>query len=161
MGINETKTRRMRTVGDVRNRLHTAEALIMESRPAVENLATGCRDQIIPCPEIITPLQKARQFVDLYRRRNDLFRLLGADDVFADPAWHMLMDLFIAAQGNRKISVSSLCIASRGPPTTALRYITIMVEKGLLIRTPDPDDSRRIYISLASAAYDAMEKIMR
>src|SRR3546814_11460790 len=45
-------------------------------------------------------------------------------DLFADPAWDMLLDLYLAAERNtRPVSISSLCIASAVPAPTALRWI--------------------------------------
>src|SRR3546814_1843272 len=42
----------------------------------------------------------------------------------SDPAWDMLLDLYLAAERNtRPVSISSLCIASAVPATTALRWI--------------------------------------
>ncbi len=44
-------------------------------------------------------------------------------ELFADPAWDMLLDLTAARVEARRVSVTSLCIASGVPPTTALRWI--------------------------------------
>ena len=56
------------------------------------------------------------------------------------------------------VSVSSLCIASAVPPTTALRWIRTLTDKALVERRADPHDGRRIFIALAD---DAAEKLMR
>jgi hypothetical protein len=58
-------------------------------------------------------------------------------DLFADPAWDMLLDLTAAHVEKAKVSVTSLCIASSVPPTTALRWIGQMTEAGLLKRIED------------------------
>lgn len=70
-------------------------------------------------------------------------------DLFADPAWDILLDLKAAAEEGQKVSVSSLCIAAAVPPTTALRWITAMTESGMLVRQQDPDDARRVFIGLS------------
>jgi Winged helix DNA-binding domain len=70
-------------------------------------------------------------------------------ELFADPAWDILLDLKAAAQEGQKVSVSSLCIAAAVPPTTALRWITAMTESGMLERRQDPDDARRVFIVLS------------
>jgi DNA-binding MarR family transcriptional regulator len=70
-------------------------------------------------------------------------------DLFADPAWDMLLELYRAEIAHQRIAVSSLCIAANVPATTALRYIKTMVREGMLIREPDRFDGRRIYVSLA------------
>lgn len=77
-------------------------------------------------------------------------------ELFADPAWDILLDL-TAARGERKqVSVSSLCIAACVPPTTALRWIGQMTEAGLLERVRDPADRRRAFIDLSDRARQAM-----
>lgn len=77
-------------------------------------------------------------------------------DLFADPAWDMLLDLTAAHVEKAKVSVTSLCIASSVPPTTALRWIGQMTEAGLLKRIEDESDRRRAFITLTDKAADAM-----
>ncbi|MFS2110858.1 hypothetical protein ACCC88_14295 [Sphingomonas sp. Sphisp140] len=79
-----------------------------------------------------------------------------AAELFADPAWDMLLDLFAANIERRRVSVSSLCIAAAVPPTTALRWIGTMHEAGLFGRHADPGDRRRAYIVLSEKAVQGM-----
>lgn len=92
---------------------------------------------------------------DVIRRRRLRDRYFGAD-LFADPAWDMLLDLYAARLEGVPVSVSSLCIAAVVPPTTALRWIGTLTSKGLFVRRADPADRRRIYIDLSDEASDAM-----
>lgn len=77
-------------------------------------------------------------------------------DLFADPAWDMLLDLTAARAEHKRVSVTSLCIASGVPPTTALRWISQMTEAGLLCRAEDVTDRRRAFIALSDKAADSM-----
>lgn len=77
-------------------------------------------------------------------------------ELFADPAWDMLLDLYAARLERRRVSVSSLCIAASVPPTTALRWIGTMHDAGLFGREADPGDKRRAHITLTARAADAM-----
>lgn len=77
-------------------------------------------------------------------------------ELFADPAWDMLLDLFAADLEHRQISVSSLCIAAAVPPTTALRWIGTMQDAGLFGREADPSDKRRAHLTLTRRAADGM-----
>lgn len=88
------------------------------------------------------------------RRLRDQF---FAPDLFADPAWDMLLDLFAARLEGGHVSVSSLCIASAVPPTTALRWITTLTEAGLVARQDDPADKRRAFIVLTARAVGGMQ----
>ncbi|NCP18457.1 MAG: winged helix-turn-helix transcriptional regulator [Erythrobacter sp.] len=76
--------------------------------------------------------------------------------LFADPAWDILLDLTAARAEGRRVSVTSLCIASGVPPTTALRWISQMTEHGLLQREEDMVDRRRAFVSLSDTAVEAM-----
>lgn len=80
-----------------------------------------------------------------------------APDLFADPAWDMLLDLFAARLEGGHVSVSSLCIASAVPPTTALRWITTLSDAGLVARQDDPADKRRAFIVLTARAVAGMQ----
>ncbi len=79
-----------------------------------------------------------------------------AAELFADPAWDMLLDLYAARLEGRRVSVSSLCIAAAVPPTTALRWIGTMHDADLFGREPDPNDRRRAHITLTQRAANAM-----
>ncbi|HWH17885.1 MAG TPA: winged helix DNA-binding protein [Allosphingosinicella sp.] len=73
-------------------------------------------------------------------------------DLFADPAWDMLLDLMAARLDRQRVAVSSLCIAAAVPPTTALRWIKTLTEHGVFVRTADPQDGRRVFIELSDKA---------
>ena len=79
-------------------------------------------------------------------------------DLFGDPAWDMLLDLTAARAEHARVSVTSLCIASGVPPTTALRWIGQMTEAGLLERVEDETDRRRAFITLTDRAADSMAR---
>lgn len=77
-------------------------------------------------------------------------------DLFADPAWDILLDLAAARAERQQVSVTSLCIAAGVPATTALRWIGQMVDADLLVRVSDPHDRRRAYIALSDNTADAL-----
>lgn len=71
-------------------------------------------------------------------------------NLFADPAYDILLDLFVQERRGRPISITSACLAAGVPPTTALRWIGHLSDLGLVIRTPDPRDKRRVYVALTA-----------
>jgi DNA-binding MarR family transcriptional regulator len=79
-------------------------------------------------------------------------------NLFEDPAWDMLLDLYAAELEGGQVSVSSLCIAAAVPPTTALRWITKLTEAGLFERRPDPFDRRRAFLGLTADARERMDR---
>lgn len=88
---------------------------------------------------------QVRAVLRIRRLREQIF----PPDMFADPAWDILLDLMAARLEKTRVSVSSLCIAAAVPPTTALRWIRHLTDNGLLERQADPDDGRRIFITLS------------
>jgi DNA-binding MarR family transcriptional regulator len=82
-------------------------------------------------------------------------------EIFADPAWDMLLELYAADLKAVRISVSQLCIASGVPPTTALRWMRSLEQKGLLRRTDDTVDGRRRYVFLTPRAIDSMTELLK
>jgi CheY-like chemotaxis protein len=71
--------------------------------------------------------------------------------LFADPAWDILLDLTRAKLDGQLVSVSSVCIAASVPMSTALRWVRQMTESGLLRRWTDPKDRRRDLIALTDS----------
>ena len=70
----------------------------------------------------------------------------------------MLLDLAAARAEHKRVSVTSLCIASGVPPTTALRWIGQLTAAGLLERVEDETDRRRAFLALSDQAADAMAR---
>jgi DNA-binding MarR family transcriptional regulator len=80
------------------------------------------------------------------------------EDMFADPAWDMLLDLLQAEITQLRVPVSSLCIAASVPATTALRWLKTMTQQGIFVRRADPHDGRRVFVELAPKASQAMRR---
>ncbi|KLE35010.1 hypothetical protein [Aurantiacibacter luteus] len=112
-------------------------------------------------PELIRkprpPLPDARLVRQVLAHRRARAKFFDGD-LFADPAWDMLLDLTAARVEHARVSVTSLCIASGVPPTTALRWIGQMVDAGLFVRVEDDADRRRAFIELSDKAADAMAR---
>ena len=80
------------------------------------------------------------------------------DELFADPAWDMLLDLLQAEISKLRVPVSSLCIAAAVPATTALRWLKSMVHEGIFVRRADPHDGRRVFVELAPETSQALRR---
>ena len=81
-----------------------------------------------------------------------------AADLFADPAWDIMLDLFEAELEQRRVSISSACIGARVPTTTGLRWLRTLEQNGLVSRREDPLDRRRIFVELTPAASAALRR---
>ncbi|WP_326915222.1 JAB domain-containing protein [Sphingopyxis chilensis] len=83
------------------------------------------------------------------RRRILRRQLLGWEELFGEPAWDMLLELFIHECEERALSMSSLCTAAAIPESSAMRLAQRLCDAGLLVRLPDPEDGRRSFMKLA------------
>jgi DNA-binding MarR family transcriptional regulator len=92
----------------------------------------------------------------MIRARAERFEFLPAD-LFADPAWDMLLDLYLADIMSERVSVSSLCGASNVPMSTALRWIAALAREGLTVRTADRRDGRRFFVALSETGLARMD----
>jgi len=81
-----------------------------------------------------------------------------SEELFADPAWDMLLDLLQAEISHLRVPVSSLCIAAAVPATTALRWLKTMVNQGIFVRRADPHDGRRVFVELSPDASSALRR---
>lgn len=151
---------RLRRVSEELTRI--ARAL---SSPAIEPpapMAGGLSDRSPgfaaepPAPEApsFPAAEEVRRVIRMRRMRDSYFQ----SELFADPAWDMLLDLFAATIEGEQVAVSSLCIAAAVPHTTALRWVKAMTADGIFERHADPADGRRVFIRLADSPTRAMAK---
>lgn len=95
-----------------------------------------------------------RAIIKSRRKRDALF----PPGLFGEPAWDMLLELYAAKLAYRQEFVSSLCIASAVPATTALRWIVVLENAGLVERRADRFDRRRTFVSLTDKGQSALEE---
>ncbi|CAM3220722.1 hypothetical protein SPAN111604_11270 [Sphingomonas antarctica] len=72
----------------------------------------------------------------------------------------MLLDLFVRQASATQTCISSACIGSGAPAATGLRYIKAFEQKGWIIRTADPNDARRVYLSLSADLMDRLTNVL-
>lgn len=96
------------------------------------------------------------QVCAVIRRRQQRKRFFPPD-LFLDPAWDMLLELLQAEKMQRRVSVSSVCLASGAPASTALRWLNGMEMQGLIIRRSDPSDGRRTFVELSASARSSIQ----
>lgn len=102
----------------------------------------------------MSPATQTMLEIKLRKTRNQTF----GSSIFKEPGWDIMLDLFINYIASKKISVSSACIASNVPPTTALRHISILEREGLIDKQRDPVDRRKIYTALTVKGLELMNK---
>ena len=150
----EREAERLRLLNEEVARLAEVLSQLTAESPGggVRDRTPGYRSEPVAEPEPEPDPRAVRSTIRARRLRDQHF----APELFADPAWDMLLDLYAARLEGRRVSVSSLCIAAAVPPTTALRWIGTMHDANLFGREPDPTDKRRAHITLTDRAAAAM-----
>ncbi|MDE1915960.1 MAG: winged helix-turn-helix transcriptional regulator [Sphingomonadales bacterium] len=125
------------------NELH----LIAEADQAENEAASACTNK----------LERAKQIYRNRRRREQVF---GDAALFGEPAWDIMLDLYVAAAEDKRVAVTSACIGSAVPATTALRWIKILEDRNLIEREVDEVDARRIFVRLSTTGFELMEEYL-
>lgn len=92
----------------------------------------------------------------IYASRQD--RPGGSDTrLFGEPAWDIVLDIYIHQAKGRSTSITAACIGSHAPATTALRYIDLLCELDWVEKIPDDNDRRRSLLALTASAKAEMD----
>ena len=102
-------------------------------------------------------LRRAKSVYSARRRRD---AAAGIGGLFGEPAWDILLDVYIAQKSRREIQVSSVCIEAGVPSTTILRWLTRLELEGLIYRASDNVDGRRRYVRLTDAGTALMTRVL-
>lgn len=121
-------------------------ALIMANVERLAEEASFVTSGSAPSPQFV------RRIIDARAARRHFF----SDDLFADPAWDILLELYVLRALQQRTSVSKLCLAAGVPTTTALRWIEKLHSEGLVEREPDRLDGRRVWIALSDTGFEVM-----
>lgn len=76
--------------------------------------------------------------------------------LFEEPAWDMLLDLYIAEHQNKRVLTTSACIGANAALTTGLRYIDKLEGLGLVERENDLEDGRRTIVRISKHAFSIL-----
>ncbi len=96
----------------------------------------------------------------LYRGRAERAGYFNAE-LLGEPAWDMLLDLFIARSTGKEISTTSLCHAARVAQTTGLRWIGFLEDAGLVERIADENDRRVTNVRMSAEAAKRMRNFLK
>ncbi|MBO9580451.1 MAG: response regulator [Sphingobium sp.] len=113
--------------------------VLIDDKPASDSAGSAAQSE----PEAVSA-----EFIRALLRNEAKRRKLGGGVLFGDPAWDLLLDLLLAKLEGRTVSVSSACIASGAPTTTALRLINRLIEENILYREQDARDGRRNFLGI-------------
>lgn len=93
-----------------------------------------------------------------YENRRMRDRVFGDPELFGEPAWDILLDLADAEAAGERLQVTSVCIGSCVPTSTALRWVKVLEDRGLVRREHDQIDARRTFVRLTKLGAERMER---
>lgn len=147
-GVSEVSTRPLPIAGE--HELWTIEEALGRLRRCV-GMAEGTR----PSRPLLARAEVA------YKNRRLREGLFGEHaELFREPAWDILLDLYIMRGKSQEVSVSGACIAANVPPSTALRWIENLHGRKLITRGADPHDNRRSLLHLTPGAIEMIERYL-
>jgi len=91
----------------------------------------------------------------MYEMRRLRTHFLSAS-ILGEPVWDMLLALYCFTARREALSVSGLCHAANVPPTTALRWVQLLEQKKIIIRSKDRNDARRTFLALTACGEEMM-----
>ena len=99
----------------------------------------------------------AKKIKDIRAARSAVF----APELFGEPAWDLLLALYIAEGDQYRLKVTAACIESNVPETTAIRWLNSLRELGLLEYKSNPTDARSRYVALSDTGVAMMDHMLR
>lgn len=115
----------------------------------------GERGEAVPAVEPLAAadlLAEARRLSAARRFRDRVF----GRELFPNPAWNILVELFISGEEGRNVTIKSACVAAGVPQSTALRHIAHLIEVRLTARAQHPSDARSAYLKLTERGHAKM-----
>lgn len=103
-----------------------------------------------------TLLAAAQSLYATRRRRERIFPA----NLFGEPAWDIMLDLYVQARRGSRVSISSACLAGGTAPTTGLRWLGILENQGLVERERNMQDGRMSWVHLTQTGIDLMHSYL-
>lgn len=98
-------------------------------------------------------IARAREEFGNRRRRTSIFER----SMFGEPAWDMLLALYILDVSGQRQTTGALMQFSGAPITTARRWLDYLVGNGLVLRSHHPTDQRIMFASLTEKGRNALD----
>lgn len=114
----------------------------------------GLLTELLPGSARTTSLAK-----QIHAFRSDRASIFGSD-LFAEPAWDILLSLYVAEKEGYRLKISSLCNESGVADTTALRWIERLIGLGLIRRRRDPFDHRSSFVEFEPEGLEKMDRLL-
>ena len=96
----------------------------------------------------------------IYKSRLDRLSFLD-EDLLGEPAWNILLYLFIVNGTGKTTYISELCSAANAPQSVAARWISILEKRGLIVNWTDEEGLKELKISLSNKGVNQLTEYFR
>ena len=86
------------------------------------------------------------------RMRDSLF----PDGLFGEPAWDILLAVFLAHSQGKDADASEVLLECNVPKSTGMRVVALLIERGLIVNQTDDEEPNRV--ALSTTALRAMRR---
>jgi hypothetical protein len=100
-------------------------------------------------------LMVARRILEVDKLRRRFF----PSAIFGEPAWNILLKLFVASSRADR-TISSLGESSGVPLSTAIRWLDYLEAEGLVMLDRSPHDPQQKEVHLTDKAYNALRSFL-
>lgn len=119
--------------------------------------AGGLARDVSADPECALPGARLAHWALMARRLRE--EVIGSD-LFSDPAWDILLDLYAALGRGVCVEASSVSLIAGVPPSTGRRWVSKLIDLGLIERAKGQPDQRFTYLGLSAKGREIMEVFM-
>jgi DNA-binding MarR family transcriptional regulator len=121
-------------------------------------------EKIASRPALMTGARAKPEHLVMLAKRIHAFRATRKQffdtELFAEPGWDILLSLYIAEREGYRMNMSSACLESGAPDTTAVRWLETFFELGLARKRANPLDARSKFVELTSEALESMDRLL-
>ncbi|AUX69606.1 hypothetical protein CHX26_08960 [Porphyrobacter sp. HT-58-2] len=134
------------------DQLDAAQKILDEIR-----ITSGCEAFGPPLPMNAARVERAVEAAQkALRDRQVRTDFVGNAEMFGEPAWDIMLDLFIRQAQDENVSIKAACMSPGAKSSTVLRWLNVLEMNDLVRCEADPSDSKRYLIRLTPAGYEGM-----
>lgn len=114
-------------------------------------------------PAVVVEIRQKRlsKLAALLLKQRELRKDFLFEDLLGEPAWQIMLELFIARVEGKKLMTTSLCIGSGASTSTALRYIGELQDRGWIVSQRSELDNRLRLLEMSDEGFFKMGAYLR
>lgn len=136
-----------------------SEADVDAARRVIQSL-NGMFHPTVGDPIAVADTQSLTKLAVEMKKAREVRAQVFDPELFGEPAWDMMLALFIAHGEQYRLKVSDLTFESNVPSTTALRWMKTLFDQGLARKVSNPRDSRSSFVEFTELGLAQMTTVL-